>query len=212
MKTYDTIEVTAWIDAMVDELHALLQQEPDLALIGIRRGGVDVARHLASGLAARIARTVRHPDAHASANASASATPGAGASTGGDTVDIPFGELDVAFYRDDFDRIGLHPIVGPSMVPFDLDDRHIVLVDDVLSSGRTVRAAMNELFDHGRPARITLAVLVQRHGHELPIRADVVGHALDVADDDHVELDASAMIVRVGARDELARRRDEVVQ
>jgi len=206
MKTYDTIEVAAWIDAMVNELHALLQQEPDLALIGIRRGGVDVARHLASGLAARVARTAGHPDAHASAGA------GAGAGAGEDTVDIPFGELDVAFYRDDFDRIGLHPIVGPSMVPFDLDDRHIVLVDDVLSSGRTVRAAMNELFDHGRPARITLAVLVQRHGHELPIRADVVGHALDVADDDHVELDASAMIVRVGARDELARRRDEVVQ
>ena len=230
MKTYDTVEVTAWIDVMVDELHALLQQEPDLALIGIRRGGVDVARHLASGLAARVARTVRHPYARASASASASAGAGAGAGAdagtgasatagagagagaGEDTVDIPFGELDVAFYRDDFDRIGLHPIVGPSMVPFDLDDRHIVLVDDVLSSGRTVRAAMNELFDHGRPARITLAVLVQRHGHELPIRADVVGHALDVTDDGHVELDASAMIVRVGARDELARRRDEVVQ
>lgn len=196
MKTHDAREVTAWLDAMVDQLHALLEREPDLALIGIRRGGVDVAHRLASGLAAR--RT----DPLDAKRPAADAVPFEPLPV---PVPVPLGELDVAFYRDDFDRIGLHPLVGPSEVPFDLDDRHIVLVDDVLSSGRTVRAAMNELFDHGRPSRITLAVLVQRQGHELPIRADVVGHVLDADDDDYVELDAASMIVRVGRRDELAR-------
>jgi len=78
----------------------------------------------------------------------------------------PLGELNISFYRDDFSMIGLHPVVGPSQVPFSVDGRHIILVDDVLSTGRTVRAAMNEIFDYGRPARITLAVLVQRTGHE----------------------------------------------
>jgi pyrimidine operon attenuation protein/uracil phosphoribosyltransferase len=90
----------------------------------------------------------------------------------------PLGTLDISFYRDDFSRIGLHPQVKPSNLPFDLEGRDILLVDDVLYSGRTVRAAMNELFDYGRPASIRLAVLVNRGGHELPIRPDFVGHTL----------------------------------
>ena len=88
---------------------------------------------------------------------------------------LPLGMLDISFYRDDFSRIGLHPQVKPSNLPFDLEDRDIILVDDVLHTGRTVRAAMNELFDYGRPASIRLAVLVDRGGHELPIRPDFVG-------------------------------------
>ena len=86
------------------------------------------------------------------------------------------GSINVHFYRDDFSRIGLHPSVGASHVPEPIDDRHIIMVDDVLYTGRTLRAAMNELFDYGRPASIRLAVLIDRGGRELPIQADYVGY------------------------------------
>ncbi len=115
-------------------------------------------------------------------------------------LEEPLGELNISFYRDDFSTIGLHPVVGPSQVPVSVEGRHIVLVDDVLSTGRTVRAAMNEIFDYGRPASITLAVLVQRTGHELPIRADIIGHSIDIPDDEHVSLNASNMTVSVGQK------------
>ena len=101
---------------------------------------------------------------------------------------LPLGTLDISFYRDDFSRIGLHPQVKPSNLPFDLEGRDILLVDDVLHSGRTVRAAMNELFDYGRPASIRLAVLVDRGGHELPIRPDFAGLTLDVPAHQNVNL------------------------
>jgi len=87
----------------------------------------------------------------------------------------PLGSLDISFYRDDFTRIGMNPQVKPSQIPFSVDDRHIVLVDDVLQTGRTIRAAMNEIFDYGRPASILLATLVERSGRELPIQPGVVG-------------------------------------
>ncbi len=87
----------------------------------------------------------------------------------------PFGTLDISFYRDDFDRIGLHSQVQPSDIAFDVADKHLVLVDDVLYTGRTIRAAMNELFDYGRPASIALAVLLDRGGRQLPIAADATG-------------------------------------
>ncbi|MEO6697046.1 MAG: bifunctional pyr operon transcriptional regulator/uracil phosphoribosyltransferase PyrR, partial [Gammaproteobacteria bacterium] len=83
----------------------------------------------------------------------------------------PLGTLDISFYRDDFTRIGMHPQVTPSHLPFNLDNGHIVLVDDVLYTGRTLRAALNEIFDYGRPASVMLAVLVDRGGRELPIEA-----------------------------------------
>jgi len=101
---------------------------------------------------------------------------------------LPLGTLDISFYRDDFSRIGLHPQVKPSNLPFDLEGRDILLVDDVLHSGRTVRAAMNELFDYGRPASIRLAVLVDRSGHELPIRPDFVGLTLAVPGHQNINL------------------------
>jgi pyrimidine operon attenuation protein/uracil phosphoribosyltransferase len=100
----------------------------------------------------------------------------------------PLGELNIAFYRDDFSRIGVHPQVTPSHLPFPVDDRHIVLVDDVLHTGRTVRAAMNEIFDWGRPASICLAVLVERNGRELPVQADVCGRSLRLKPREHVKL------------------------
>jgi len=100
----------------------------------------------------------------------------------------PLGTLDISFYRDDFSRIGLHPQVKPSNLPFDLEGRDILLVDDVLHSGRTVRAAMNELFDYGRPATIRLAVLIDRGDHELPVRPDFVGLTLNVPKHQNINL------------------------
>ncbi len=100
----------------------------------------------------------------------------------------PLGTLDISFYRDDFSRIGLHPQVKPSNLPVDLENRNILLVDDVLHSGRTVRAAMNELFDYGRPASIRLAVLVDRNDHELPIRPDFAVVVIAVPDNQNINL------------------------
>lgn len=91
------------------------------------------------------------------------------------------GFIDVSFYRDDYAKRGLHPDVKPTQIPFDVDDASIILVDDVLYTGRTTRAAINELFDYGRPKRILLASLVDRGGRELPVAADFVGHRADVA-------------------------------
>lgn len=90
------------------------------------------------------------------------------------------GILDISFYRDDFSRSGLNPTVKPSAIAFDVEGADIVLVDDVLYTGRTVRAAMNELFDYGRPARIDLAVLIDRGGRELPVQPTVVGRVIEV--------------------------------
>jgi len=98
------------------------------------------------------------------------------------------GSLDISFYRDDFTRIGMNPVVQPSALPFAIDDRHIILVDDVLHTGRTIRAALNELFDYGRPASILLAVLIERDGRELPIEAGVVGQHVSLKDNEHIKL------------------------
>jgi len=101
---------------------------------------------------------------------------------------IPLGELNIAFYRDDFSRIGMHPSVTPSSLPFNIEAQHVILVDDVLYTGRTIRAAMNELFDYGRPARISLAVLIDRSGRELPIQADITGKTMTLRAGEHVKL------------------------
>lgn len=103
-------------------------------------------------------------------------------------ISEPLGSLDISFYRDDFTRIGMNPQVRPSELPFNVDDRHIILVDDVLHTGRTIRAALNELFDYGRPASIILATLVDRGERELPIEADVVGHTMALKPGEHVKL------------------------
>ncbi|PID43736.1 MAG: bifunctional pyr operon transcriptional regulator/uracil phosphoribosyltransferase [Proteobacteria bacterium] len=103
-------------------------------------------------------------------------------------IEEPVGELDISFYRDDFTRIGLNPTVKPSNLPFETDDRHILLVDDVIMSGRTIRAAMNELFDYGRPASITLIALVDIGRRELPIQPDIVGQSLSLNENEQVKL------------------------
>ncbi len=103
-------------------------------------------------------------------------------------VTQPLGTLDVSFYRDDFDKIGLHSQVKPSEIPFEVEGAHIILVDDVLYTGRTIRAAINELFDYGRPTSISLATLVDRGGRELPIAAQYTGIALELPVDKMLEL------------------------
>ena len=105
------------------------------------------------------------------------------------------GILDVSFYRDDFTRSGLHPQVRPSELPFEIDGQHLVLVDDVLMSGRTIRAALNELFDYGRPASVTLVSLVDLNKRELPIRPDIVGETLSLAPNERVKLRGPAPLV-----------------
>jgi len=98
------------------------------------------------------------------------------------------GELNISFYRDDFTRIGLHPHVGPSRIDTDIDGRNIILVDDVLHTGRTIRAALNELFDYGRPAAVRLCVLVDRGARELPFAPDAVGTRVDPGAVEHIKL------------------------
>lgn len=107
----------------------------------------------------------------------------------------PLGTLDISFYRDDFTRVGLNPQVKASDLPVDVDGRHVVLVDDVLHTGRTIRAAMNEIFDYGRPTSITLAVLICRDGRELPIQADIVGETVSLAPSQHIKLSGPETLV-----------------
>jgi len=93
----------------------------------------------------------------------------------------PLGMLDISFYRDDFSRVGLNPKVKSSDLPESVDGRQVLLVDDVLHTGRTVRAAMNEIFSYGRPALVKLIVALERPGRELPVAADVVGETIQLA-------------------------------
>ena len=109
-------------------------------------------------------------------------------------LDVPFGTLDVSFYRDDFQHKGLKRKVAPSDIPFEVEGRDLILVDDVLYTGRTIRAAMNELFDYGRPARIRLASLVDRGGRELPIAAQFVGATIDVKQSVELKRDAQGRL------------------
>jgi len=102
--------------------------------------------------------------------------------------DLAHGMLDSSFYRDDYSKRGLHADTKPSHIPFDVQDSHIILVDDVFYTGRTIRAAMNELFDYGRPASITLAVLVHRGGRELPIAPQIAACNLEVAANQNLQL------------------------
>ena len=96
--------------------------------------------------------------------------------------------MNISFYRDDFSKVGVNPKVEPTEMPVSIDDKHIILVDDVLFTGRTARAAINEIFDFGRPLSVTLVVLVERDGKELPISADIVGEKLELENDKNIKL------------------------
>ncbi len=131
----------------------------DLVLLGIQRRGVE--------LAARLRATIEEECGER----------------------IPAGSLDITLYRDDLGTVGPRPIVGESQLPLEgVDDRTVVVVDDVLFTGRTARAAMNELMDWGRPARILLCVLVDRGGRELPIQPDIVGRVVSILPGQQVEV------------------------
>ena len=104
-------------------------------------------------------------------------------------VTVPFGSLDITLYRDDLMAIGPRPVIGATVLPEGgVDDTAVVIVDDVLFTGRTVRAALNELMDWGRPARVSLCVLVDRGGREIPIQPNVVGRVITVLPDQSVEV------------------------
>jgi pyrimidine operon attenuation protein / uracil phosphoribosyltransferase len=129
-----------------------------MALVGIQRRGVPLARRIADMIDAN------------------------------EHVRIPVGTLDISFYRDDLSRIGRQPEVKGTDLPFDLASTTLIVVDDVLFTGRTVRAAMDALMDHGRPAAVRLAVLVDRGHRELPIRADHVGKNVPTSRDEVVRV------------------------
>lgn len=135
---------------MADEIVELNNGTDDLVIVGIQRRGVQ--------LAARIVALINERE----------------------TVQVPQGALDITLYRDDLQTVGPRPVVGPTEIPVDIDGKVVVIVDDVLYTGRTVRAALDELADFGRPRRIALAVVIDRGGRELPIAPDVVGKEVEV--------------------------------
>ena len=140
----------------------ILEDHPDgkpLALVGIETRGVPLARRAAAILEAE-----------------------------GELDEIHFGSLDISLYRDDLDNLGTIPSIKGSDLPFTVDGCHVVLFDDVLFTGRTIRAAIDALVDYGRPARIDLAVLVDRGNRELPIAATYVGHVLETTPADYVRV------------------------
>ena len=138
------------VKRMADEIVELNDGTDGLVLVGIQRRGVQLAERIARAIAAA------------------------------EGVEVPRGALDITLYRDDLQTVGPRPVVGRTALPGAIDGTHVVIVDDVLYTGRTVRAALDELADFGRPSRIALAVLVDRGGRELPIHADVVGRRVEV--------------------------------
>ncbi len=100
----------------------------------------------------------------------------------------PLATLDISFYRDDFSRVGLNPQCKSSELPATIENRNIILIDDVLYTGRTIRAAMNEIFSYGRPNQVKLGVLIERSGREIPIQADFVGCAMNLDPSEQVKL------------------------
>jgi len=149
----------------------------DLVLVGIQRRGVQLSNRIATLIDER------------------------------EGTELPRGALDITLYRDDLQTVGPRPVVGATHLPWALDGKCVVIVDDVLYTGRTVRAALDELADFGRPSRIALAVLVDRGGRELPISPDVSGKVIEVPVGDRVdvlveELDGEDAVVIVPRRDE----------
>jgi pyrimidine operon attenuation protein/uracil phosphoribosyltransferase len=103
-------------------------------------------------------------------------------------ISEPLGLLDISFYRDDFSQIGVNPNVKPSQLPTHIEGRDIILIDDVFYTGRTIRAAMNEIFDYGRPNQIVLAVLIERDGRQIPLNPDCVGTRITLDANQRIKL------------------------
>ena len=100
----------------------------------------------------------------------------------------PLGLIDITFYRDDFSQIGMHPNVKASQLPHQLEGRDIILIDDVFYTGRTIRAALNEIFDYGRPNQVLLAVLIERNGRQIPLQPDCRGARIDLPEGQRIKL------------------------
>ncbi len=141
--------------------HEILEKSADLdklAFIGIRRRGVPLAK--------RLARKIESLEKR----------------------EIPVGILDINLYRDDLTTVDIKPVVSATDIPFSVQGKDIILMDDVLYTGRTIRAALDALFDHGRPARVQLLVLIDRGHRELPIEARFVGRTVQTSDDEIIEV------------------------
>jgi pyrimidine operon attenuation protein / uracil phosphoribosyltransferase len=147
----DAKQMEVHLQRLCREISALFGSDDAIALLGIRTRGLYLAERLQAMLESNLQK------------------------------EIPLGVLDITLYRDDLSELAGSPIVRPTEIPFSLKDRSVILVDDVLFTGRTIRAALDGLLDHGRPRRVWLAVLVDRGGRELPIQAEFVGIKMDVA-------------------------------
>jgi len=158
------------LQRMAVEILELAHGTDALVLIGIQRRGVELAQ--------RLAKLIEKEEG----------------------VTVPQGALDITLYRDDLQTVGPRPVVGETHLPGDLTGKHAVIVDDVLFTGRTVRAALDELADFGRPERISLCVLIDRGGRELPVQADIVGKAAKVGRDERVEV----LVQELDGQDEVA--------
>ena len=154
---------------MADEIVERNDGTDKLVLVGIQRRGVQIAARIAAVIQSR------------------------------DHIDIPIGALDITLYRDDLQTVGPRPVVGKTHLPVSIEGAHVVIVDDVLFTGRTIRAALDELADFGRPARVGLAVLIDRGGRELPIQPDVVGKLVEAPPKARVDV----FITELDGRDEV---------
>lgn len=148
-KILDAAEMDRMLSRMTHRILEVHQGADQMALVGIQTRGVFLARRLREKIAEA------------------------------EGQDVPTGQMDITLYRDDWTQIGHHPVVQATDIPFSVDGKSIILVDDVLFTGRTIRAAMDALIDFGRPGRIELAVLVDRGHRELPIQADYVGRQVE---------------------------------
>ncbi len=153
-----TVQTRAAIHQLADQLYADITQPQKRVVVGIRRGGAVVAQLLRARLNQLLG------------------------------IQLPIGFLDITFYRDDLHTIGPNPVVGATDLTMNIDDKRIILVDDVLFTGRTIRAALNALFDYGRPECVDLAVLVDRGGRQLPIQPNYAGYSLSANGRDSIKL------------------------
>ncbi len=155
---YDTGQMRRLIDGLATALAEDMAGREELCLVGIQRRGDTLARRLAELLGEETGR------------------------------EIPCGSLDITLYRDDFDSLAQQPVVGQTSLPFAVAGKTIYLIDDVLYTGRTIRAALDELSALGRPARIVLAVLIDRGGRELPIAADQVAATVEIEPGEEIQV------------------------
>ncbi len=172
----DAGDIDASLDIMAEQIAAHFGDASELCLIGIRRRGDVLAHRIRDRLRKEL------------------------------DVEVPVGSLDITLYRDDFDSLSRDPVISQTDIPFTLDGRTVVLIDDVIFTGRTVRAALDEILDLGRPERVALVVLIDRGGRELPITPDLTGRLLETApgDDVHVllnETDGNDAVILRHAQD-----------